>query len=108
MDIIARIKDLNEFLPKGAIKRNSIYYEYVTYVSHIVYFFISEKYDYTALFIRRAYRYLEKHQNNDPEYQKYIDFRKIILKDVVEYILENNLISEWVSFLKDEIIKAPK
>ncbi|MDJ1496057.1 hypothetical protein QNI19_24185 [Cytophagaceae bacterium DM2B3-1] len=93
LNIISQIRSLNTLLPEGALKRNKIYYEYVTYVHHVVAFFQSQQYDATAQGIRRAFVYLKDNPKLFSE-TPYFKRSKYLLKMILHHLIEKNLLTE--------------
>lgn len=90
-EILEQAKLLNNNLPEVALKRNSVHYELVSYINHSITFLICEKYDEVALFIMRAYKFIEKKQMpND----LYIKLCKDYLNNLIKYLKTNELLSK--------------
>jgi hypothetical protein len=71
--VINFFKQLNDdnLLPKTALRRNSIYYRFVSYINNSIACFMSENYGGTITFINRAYKEMK-------ELKREIQLRKII------------------------------
>ena len=69
-DLIEYFIKVNTDIPEDALRRNSIYYELLTYINHIIAFLICERYDEAALFVKRAVNFIEKFPNKADGYIK--------------------------------------
>lgn len=86
------IKSINRCLPQYALRRNSIYYEYVCYINNIYTLLICELYDEVELFINRADKYIKKNEKNIDFENQYIIKSKEFLNTIRDYLDNNNLV----------------
>lgn len=93
-DIDQLIGEINFSLPDYALRRNSLYYEYVCCINHTYTFFKCGKYNETSLFINRAYKYLAKNKGKIDLSHQYIANSKELLDNIFNYLQKNNLVDE--------------
>lgn len=98
--ILSLIKNLNkdEVLPEYALRKNSIYYTFVSYINNSIACFMSENYNGTILFINRAYKEMKELNvkndiNNDN--LKYFAICQKYFKITAEFLVANKLIDEF-------------
>ncbi|MBD0254566.1 MAG: hypothetical protein ICV83_02505 [Cytophagales bacterium] len=87
LNVAAHLRTLNAHLPEGALRRNSVYYEYLGYVHHTFALYQSQQYDAAAHCIRRAFTYLHENQKEvagKPYFKESRWTLKMILRHLVE------------------------
>lgn len=87
------IRKVNLVLPEYALRRNSLYYEYICYINHTYTFFTCGLYNETSLFINRAYRFLDKNKEEIDLSHQYLVTSKELLDNISNYLRENNLVN---------------
>ena len=93
-DLGEYFKKVNTDIPEDALRRNSIYYELLTYINHIIAFLICERYDDAALFVVRAVNFIEKFPNNADGYiKKCKGFADVVAERLIscQYISESGV-----------------
>ena len=93
-------KQLNKrnLLPEKALRRNSIYYRFVSYINNSIACFMSENYDGTILFINRAYKEMKELKKENfikDDNIKYFSLCQKYIKTTSEYLFDNNLVDEF-------------
>ena len=99
--IIYHFQYMNKKMPTDYLKKNSIQYEYVTYISMIGTLFASKQFEDAGDFVIRAYSFLETIANSKFD-KDYLKATEKFLKMIKEYLLTNNLVTEN---LKQELTK---
>lgn len=107
LDIIYDLKELNKVLPEQYLRRNSIYYEYISYVAHIVTHYQAKNLKACLLFMQRAFKFSAKIEIKD-DFEMYYEKSKKYIKRIASYLDECGLIEkELIKNLEDlEILKA--
>ena len=93
-DIDQLIREINSSLPDYALRRNSLYYEYVCCINHAYTFFKCSRYNETSLIINRAYKYLAKNKDKMDLSHQYIVNSKELLDNILNYLQKNNLVDK--------------
>lgn len=82
------------------LRRNSTYYNLVTYINHTIALFIGRDYEGVIIFVRRADVELARLETKLGYVDPYFDVVKEYLFKMVLYLRENNLVSkdllEWL------------
>lgn len=91
IEIVYDLEILSDLLPENYLKRNSIYYEYISYLAHVATLYQSKKYRACQFFIKRAFEFiLNTEIKND--FQKYVKESKKYMKRIASYMHECGLI----------------
>jgi hypothetical protein len=85
-NINEQIKLMNNCLPPHALRRNSLYYNYVCYMNNIYCLLISGLYDEVGLFVSRAYKYREKNKDRIDFKEQYMIKSENFLESIQRYI----------------------
>jgi len=95
-EIINLAKTLNKpgMLPSTGIRRNSVYYSFITYINHTIAFFISEDFDAVVIFISRADKELINLKEKYGCISEYFILCEQYLFTLSKYILKNRNLSE--------------
>jgi hypothetical protein len=93
LDIVGDLKDLNHLLPEKYLKRNSIYYEYLTYIAHVISLYQARNLYACQLFIIRAFQFAQS-KTIQVDFQNYLDESQKYLRKIVSYLGECNLLDE--------------
>lgn len=97
--IVMALEAINN-MPKGTLKRNSHYYELLTYLNHTTAFVEYKKYDDAVIFAIRGLKLLDKYE----EENIFIIKSKIYFEKTIEFLLDNGLVDEK----SEELIKRIK
>jgi len=82
-----------DVLPATGLRRNSIYYPFITYMNHTIALFLCEEYDAVALFIYRADIELNKLKMKDDCKDRYFAICEQYIQKLSRYMLKNNFLS---------------
>lgn len=88
----SHFKHVNESLPTGYLKRNTLQYPYVSYLSLAGTLFMSKKFEASGRFVLRAYVYLKEVGEGHFE-KEFLKRSKRFLKMMKNYYIEKLLIS---------------
>lgn len=91
MNVTSELPDFNALLPQKYLRRNSVYYEYVSYFSHIVQFYQAKNYEACQQFMIRAFKF-ETGVDNAEEFLPYHKATRQYVIRVAEYLEECQLI----------------
>lgn len=98
-ELIERL-NTKETLPETGLRRNSIYYPFISYINHTIALLLSGSYDEAALFIRRARREM---QSRNFERTEYILICQTYLSQLQAYLKKHKLLSPiWEEWLNEE------
>ena len=107
LNILSSLKKMNNHLPLEFLRRNSIYYEYISYVNHTISFYEAQQHGPCQWFIKRAFEFIGKNQfpENGVEY---FQLSKKLMTDLLNYMDECGLIKKELKpkFLKLGVLKA--
>lgn len=76
------------------LRRNSTCYNLVSYVNNLTCLFLGEQYTDVALFIKRIDAELERLEKHLNYHYEYFVITKSYMQKIVEYLFQNNLLSE--------------
>ena len=85
---VNRVKTMNNIYPIGSIKRNSPCYKYLSYLNLGIVMYLSERFDESVLFFRRAIRARKNLIMNDNDKKFYSESMKLmkqVLQEVDDY-----------------------
>ena len=108
IEIVYDLEILSDLLPQNYLKRNSIYYEYISYLAHVATLYQSKKYRACQFFIKRAFEFiLDAEIKND--FQKYVKESKKYMKRIASYMHECGLIdNDLLERFKELEVLKPK
>lgn len=92
MSIIAKL-NRQDILPPLWARRNSLYYNLVSYINHTIALSISEYYDDVALFTYRADKEIESLIANNYIHENYFSLCNEYLRLITKYMIDNALLS---------------
>lgn len=95
-EIVNYTKMLNrkDVLPETFLRRNSIFYSFVSYINHSIALFLSEDYDSVALFVKRAESELENLRIKNECGERYFILCEQYLMKLSGYLYKNKLLSQ--------------
>ncbi len=76
------------------LRKNSTCYNLVSYVNNLTCLFNGEQYNNVALFIRRIDVEIERLETNYNYRYEYFEITKTYIRKILEYLFQNNLLSE--------------
>lgn len=92
INIVSHFQHLNESLPKGYLRRNTLQYPYISYLSLAGTLFMSKKFEASGRFVLRAY--VNLNETGEERFEKeFLKRSKRFLKMMKNYYLEKQLIS---------------
>jgi hypothetical protein len=97
--ILNFFKQLNNgnLLPETSLRRNSIYYRFVSYINNSIACYLSENNNGTIIFINRAYKEmieLKKGNYINKDNIKYFTLCQKYIKITSGYLIDNKLVDE--------------
>ncbi|WP_407310007.1 hypothetical protein [Desulfosporosinus sp. SB140] len=92
---LTKLLNRKDILPVGYLRRNSIYYSFVSYINHTIALFIGEDYDDVALFIKRSHSELMKLKVKNECSEEYFSLCEQYLKKLSIYLYKNELLSDF-------------
>ena len=93
MEVIYPLKKMNQGLPSEYLRRNSPYYEYVSYINHVISFYQAQQYDSSQWFIKRAFEFLDK--NAAPgKGAEYFKKSKEFMTQLLDYLNKRGLLDD--------------
>lgn len=106
MEIVYDLKGLNKVLPDKYLRRNSIYYEYISYIAHVATLYQARDLRACQFFMKRAFEFSAKTEVKD-DFKEYIKKSKKYIKRIASYLYECELLEEdlIVKFEELEILK---
>jgi hypothetical protein len=102
-----KILNKRDTLPETGLRRNSIYYPFITYINHTIALYFSEAYDDVALFIKRAESELENLKKRDKVKCEYFTICEQYLFVLSKDLLQNKVLSSMgIEVLPDKFKKV--
>ncbi len=89
-----KVLNHSEVIPAQAFKRNSIAYEFVTHINHIITLFICTNYELIPFQIKRACRSLNS-ISDMPAYEGYLEIALNYLRNMIFFVSKYTEISEY-------------
>ena len=91
MNIKNDLKNLNKVLPVKYLKRNSIYYSYISYIAHISVLFQTEEYRSCTIFIQRSLEFIYTNEIKN-DFEAYVIQSRTFMKRIYTHFNKNNLL----------------
>ena len=91
MPINGELRELSNALPDKYLRRNSIYYEYISYIAHITMHYQARKLSACQHSMKRAFEFLTKTEIED-DFESYVISTKWYIKRLATYMEECHLI----------------
>ncbi len=93
-------------LIKGSARRNSVYYNLVSYINHTIAFYIAENYPATSVFITRALEEFVELKSKHKEANEYFELCEQYLIKVSRHMIKEKLFLEYrIEMLPEEYRK---
>jgi len=95
MEVVYDLRGLNSVLPEKYLRRNSIYYEYISYVAHVVTHYQARNLRACQLFMKRAFEFSNKTEIMD-DFKEYIQQSQRYIKRIASYLEECGLLEKYL------------
>ena len=93
LNVVHWLKGLNETLPEKYLRVNSIYYEYISFISHVVPFYQAKNYTTWQFFIKRAFEFSLKTETKS-DIKVYLNRSQKYMIRISSYLQECELLEE--------------
>lgn len=93
MNIVSDIHIASEQLPEKHLRRNSAYYEYISYIAHVTMHYQTRQLRACQYFMIRAFEFLVKTEIED-DFKSYANHSKEYIKKIATYMEECHLIDD--------------
>lgn len=109
IEVVSDLKWLSELLNENYLKKDSIYYEYISYFAHVVILYQSKKYRDCQFFIKNAFEFL-MNTSIKKDFEKYANKTKKYMKRIASYMYECGFIdNDMLAYFKElEILNQRK